>query len=122
MPPPGSKIARYFGYDGQEPKTMQKEYDAERKSTYGYTWRGLPRPHDRELGIAGSELIVLDLRTNEVLGVHRGYARFDVHKNVPGTAAMQWWQKCPTGPNMGGGARLAFILKVLIPTSGSQEK
>jgi len=28
---------------------------------------------DREMGIAGGELIVLDLHTNEVLGVRRGY-------------------------------------------------
>ncbi len=38
------------------------------------TWRGIRRPHDREMGIAGGELIVLDLETNEVLGVRRGYA------------------------------------------------
>ena len=34
-----------------------------------YVWRGITRPHDREMGIAGGELIVLDLQTNEVLGV-----------------------------------------------------
>lgn len=121
-PPRDSKIARYFGHDGKKQQTMHKEYDTERKSIYGYTWRGISRPHDREMGVAGSELILLDLRTNEVLGVHRGYARFDIDKSVAGTAAMQWWQRCPTGPNMGGGARLAFILKVLTPISISQEK
>jgi hypothetical protein len=117
VPATGAKIARYFGYDGREQRTMQKEYDAAQKSIYGYTWRGISRPNDREMGVAGSELIVLDIRTNEVLGVHRAYARFDINKNVAGTAAMQWWQRCPTGPNMGGGARLSFILKLLIPPS-----
>lgn len=41
---------------------------------YGITWRGIKRPNDREMGIAGGELIVLDLETHEVLGVRRGYA------------------------------------------------
>lgn len=122
VPPGGAKIARYFGHDGRHEKTMQKEFDTARKSRYGYTWRGISRPSDREIGVAGSELIVLDLETNEVLGVHRGYARFDIDKSIAGTAAMQWWQRCPIGPNMGGGARLVFILKVLTPTSSSQGK
>ena len=122
IPSVGSKVARYSGYDGHEFPTMRKEYDVTRKSRYGYTWRGITRPRDREMGVAGSELLVLDLRTNEVLGVQRGYARFDIDKNVPGTAAMQWSRRCPAGPNMGGGARLSFILKILTPTSGSQGK
>ena len=29
---------------------------------------GLSRPYDREMGIAGGELIILDLETNEVIG------------------------------------------------------
>lgn len=122
VPSKDSEVARYFGHDGNNQQTMQKEYDPVRRSIYGYTWRGISRPNDRELGVVGSELIVLDLRTDEVLGIHRGYARFDIDKSVAGTAAMQWWQRCPTGPNMGGGARLAFILKVLTPTSSSQGK
>ena len=43
------------------------------KSRYGFTWRGVERPHDRELGIAGGELIVLDLQTSEILAIHRGF-------------------------------------------------
>lgn len=117
-----SKVARYFGHDGRKQQTMQKEYDATRKSVYGYTWRGISRPHDRELGVAGSELIVIDLGTNEVLGIHRGYARFDIDGPMLETASMQWRQRCPLGPNMGGGARLTFILKVLTPISASQER
>lgn len=42
-------------------------------SRYGVTWRGLLRRNDREAGIAGSELIVLDIKTNEVLGVLRSF-------------------------------------------------
>jgi len=43
------------------------------KSRYGFTWRGIIRPHDREFGIAGGEIIVLDLQTKEVLAVRRGF-------------------------------------------------
>lgn len=42
-------------------------------SRYGFTWRGIARSHDRELGIGGGEIIVLDLQTNEVLAVRRGF-------------------------------------------------
>ena len=114
-----SQAARYFGYDGHELKTMQKEYAAVRESRYGYTWRGLIRPHDRELGIGGSELIIFDLQTNEVIAVHRGYATFQIDEKA-GLARAYWTKKCPPPPNMGGGARSPFILKVLKPALNSQ--
>ena len=121
VPPPDSKIARYFGYDGRDQKTMRKEFDTVRKSRYGYTWRGISRRNDREMGVAGSELIILDLSTGEVLGLHRGYARFEIDERM-GQAGFQWSKRCPIGPNLGGGARLSSLLKVLIPTTTSQGK
>ena len=57
-------------------------------SAYGYTWRGIRRPHDRELGIAGSELIVLSAQTNEVLGVRRNFALVKRPRNLP--AGISW--------------------------------
>lgn len=63
------------------------------RSRYGYTWRGIARPYDRELGIAGGELIVLDLPTNAVLAVRRGVVRTGYMRNMTGV----WWltaQKC----------------------------
>jgi hypothetical protein len=87
-PPPGVKTQRYFGYDGRNLKSLEKEYDVKSKSLYGYTWRGITRPHDREFGIAGSELIVLDLQSAEVLAVRRAYIRSgDVRNNLTGI----WW-------------------------------
>jgi hypothetical protein len=75
-PPAGSSIARYYGYDNWNAPTnpLKLEYSTKRKARYGFTWRGIKRPHDRELGIAGGELIVLDLDTTEILGLRRGYA------------------------------------------------
>ncbi len=43
-------------------------------SRYAYTWRGIRRKNDREYGIAGGELIVLDRITGKVLGVRRSFA------------------------------------------------
>ena len=87
-PPPGAKTQRYFGYDGRNQKSLEKEYDVKSKSQYGYTWRGITRPHDRELGIAGSELIVFDFQSQEVLAVRRAYIRSgDVRNKQAGI----WW-------------------------------
>ncbi len=77
MPAPhGATIARYtqVGVGNPTEKSTRLEYDTQIKSRYGFTWRGIKRPHDRELGIGGGELIVLDLQTNEVMAVRRGYA------------------------------------------------
>ena len=74
-----NKVVRYFGFDGHKLETMQQEFGV-RKSRYGYTWRAVVRPHDRELGIGGSELIILDLQANAVLAVHRGYAKFEIEE------------------------------------------
>jgi len=114
-PPPGSKIARYFGYDGRNFKSMQRGYSQTLSSRYGYTWRGITRPRDRELGIAGAELLILDLQTSEVLAVHRGFAKFEIDERF-GTAGFQWGKGCPHHPPQGGGARFTFLLKVLKPT------
>ena len=70
---PGATIARFSGYNNFSRDSMRLEFDTKAKARYGFTWRGVKRPMDRELGIAGGELIVLDLQTMEVMGVRRGY-------------------------------------------------
>jgi hypothetical protein len=72
-PATNESIAHYFGYDGKDFRSLQLEFDSKPKARYGFTWRGIKRPYDREMGIAGGELIVLDLQTHEVMGVRRGY-------------------------------------------------
>jgi hypothetical protein len=88
------------------------------KSRYGYTWRGITRPHDRELGIAGGELIVLDMETNEVLAIRRGFARTGgVSNNLTGV----WWLTAPSCPNRGLKTTPKFIQQVLVPVLGTKE-
>ncbi len=82
------------------------------KSRYGYTWRGISRPHDRELGIAGGELIVLDVKTSEILAIRRGYMRTGfVRNNLTGV----WWMTGSSCPNRGTKLTFRFIQEVLKP-------
>lgn len=120
-PDQDSKVAQYFGYDGHDLKTMQKQYAPAHKSRHGYTWRSITRPHDREFGIGGSELILLDLQTNEVLAVHRGYAKFEIDERY-GVSGFQWGKGCPSHSPQGGGARLMFLLKALKPATHLEGK
>jgi hypothetical protein len=81
------------------------------KSRYGYIWRGIPRPYDRELGIVGGELLVMDLQTNDVLGVRRGFIRSGGVRNLTGI----WWlggQVCPVKKALSSSQ---FIQKILRP-------
>lgn len=80
------------------------------RSRYGYIWRGIPRPHDRELGIVGGELIVLDLQTNDVLGVRRGFIRSGGVRNLTGI----WWlggQVCPVKKALSSSQFIQNILR-----------
>jgi hypothetical protein len=119
----GAKYQRFSGYV-QDRSPMIEERVTQMRSRYGYTWRGLSHPHDRELGIAGGELIVLDLQVNEVLGVRRGFIRSGgVRNNASGI----WWlsaQVCPTlrqdkRTQKDGDFTYWFISKVLKPVASS---
>ena len=93
-------------------------------SRYGVTWRGINRPHDRELGIAGGEMIVLDLQGNEVLAVRRGFIRSGGVKNLTGI----WWLTGHVCPKYEGKAfskdgnfAYWFISKTLKPKNATSE-
>lgn len=71
--PQGVRFQRFHGFDQKTYDTMRLTWTNTLVSTIGFSWRGIRRPMDRELGIAGGELVVVDLRTNEILGVRRGF-------------------------------------------------
>jgi hypothetical protein len=124
----GAPYKRYSGYV-QDKSPMREELQRSLKSQFGYTWRGISRLRDRDLGIAGGELIVVNLKTKEVLGVRRGYIRTGaVRNNLTGV----WWLTGQVCPNFevrknrpkDGDFSYWFISKVLKPTnanSNSQE-
>jgi hypothetical protein len=86
---PGSKLPTAInGQFTQVPYVVAMAAVPTLQSRYGYTWRGITRPHDRELGIVGGELIILDLQTNEVLAVRRSFVRSGyIQNNLTGV----WW-------------------------------
>jgi hypothetical protein len=88
------------------------------QSRYGYTWRGITRPHDRELGIAGGELVILDLQTNDVLAVRRSFVRSGSVRNLTGI----WWLTAGKCSKAALKMDAQFINEVLEPAPISEMK
>lgn len=65
------------------------------QSRYGFTWRGITRPHDREHGIGGGEIIVVDLQMNEILAVRRGFVLGTSDPNLITSFSWATWKACP---------------------------
>ena len=81
-------------------------------SRYGILWRGISRPEDRARGIGGGEVIVLDLKTNEVMAVRRGFAHRAVMTEQRGDFN---WRGSATCPQQDAGKEDLFVEKVLRP-------
>lgn len=90
----------YFVKDGQvvadwnERTPMQVIGIPTRTARYGYTWRGIKRPKDREHGIAGGELIIYDLQTEEILAVRRQFLIASHNPRGEGKAMWEIAAKC----------------------------
>lgn len=106
------KDNQYFYPRNAEPQLIEERVEG-LKSRYGFTWRGISRPHDRELGIAGGELIVFDLQTNEMLAVRRGFL---LSGNVRQTPEGIFWLRAQSCPNNLAGVAEKFLHKVLKPS------
>jgi len=110
---PFAAVSRYSGYDGKDRKTMQKEVQVRPSSRYGVIWRGIARANDREMGIAGGELIVVELNTMQVLGVKRGFAY--TGDTYPAPIVLWRGASVCAGENAALFASREFVKKVLIP-------
>ncbi|MCI1278729.1 MAG: hypothetical protein LKG23_07080 [Nitrospira sp.] len=114
IPNEAMKYVRYFGFDAHDMKSMRMEYDRSLRSRYGFTWRGISRPNDREMGIVGGELIILEIASNDVVAVRRGFIKSGNVKNLTGI----WWlsgQVCPVGSGPAEHGGETFILKAVNP-------
>jgi hypothetical protein len=118
--PKNNTYWRYFyeNISSKEGRPIIAESTHILRSRFGYVWRGIQRPHDREKGIAGGELIILDLATKEVLGVRRGFV-WSHAVNIPSGIQWLYGKACPQ-PNPKKPARpyafdYIFISKVLHP-------
>ena len=111
---PGKTIStkNFKGEWEQVPNVLTKKGVDVLRSKYGYTWRGIVRPNDRELGIAGGELIAMDLASSEVLAVRRVFRRTGIAKGRTNI----WWltaQNCSSELALPAGV---FLYKVLKPS------
>jgi hypothetical protein len=116
-PDQGESISRYSGYKGKF-KEMRKDYRWTRSSEYGFSWRGIKRDRDREFGVAGGETVALDLKSNQVLGVRRGFALV----RRPSNERLPNWEFTSVCPRFGIRNRdkdvdftYWFIRKVIVP-------
>lgn len=83
-------------------------------SKYEFIWRGIVRPNDRELGIAGGELIVLARETKEVLGLRR------VFRATTGVGRRGvWWLTAANCSKELATLPGTFIYRVLVPMSAT---
>lgn len=57
---------------------------------YGYTWRGIVRPRDREFSVAGSEAIIFDRHTLEIMAVRRTFTRGPEFSTREGQRSVSW--------------------------------
>jgi hypothetical protein len=57
-------------------------------SKYGFTWKGFSRPQDRDYGIAGGDLIILDLITNEIIAIQRTFIKGSIQRNS--SSGLNW--------------------------------
>ncbi len=70
------------------PFLVVREEFSQRRARYGFTWRGLRRPHDRRHAIASGEYLIVDLDTAEVLAVKRAFKLSGRDRNTPSGV---WW-------------------------------
>lgn len=122
----------YWMYSGRidwpEPRVKFTSINKDKlQSRYGFTWRGIRIPHDRENGIAGGELLVVDLKSNEVLAMRRGFAFASRISNNQSGVSWEWAYICPMPLNKKGEPKgkmsdfeYAFISKVLPPLNDAK--
>jgi hypothetical protein len=122
----GLPIVRYAGYDGENASSMETEKDSKRLARYGFTWRGIPDEHALNFGIAGGEVIVLDVQTEEVLAVKRKFSlrylgRYGEEQMISFTGIEQGIKcdgRSEPGKAITGWELRDFIIQVLKPAKG----
>jgi len=99
------------------PYVVSSKTSSSLSAYYGYVWRGVARLYDRDNKIAGGELAVIDLKTNEILAIRRGFARGGDVRNSPTGIYWHIAERCPTDSK----SVAKFIYKVLKPHTAGKE-
>lgn len=118
-----AKLIQRSGYL-QDKQPMKVEEVGVLKSRYGFTWRGIKRPHDREMAIAGGELAVIDLQTGEILGIRRGFTMSGNVVNSPTRINWEFSGACPSYQvqNKDYDFTYWFVAKVLKPIDSNSKE
>jgi hypothetical protein len=107
---PSGKPTGYF----KDKTPMQVVGIPKPTAQYGYTWRGIKRPQDREHGIAGGELLIYELQTREVLAVRRQFLITGGNRRNGNKAAWEVAARCPQLPAYSdGGEFTQFAFDVI---------
>lgn len=88
----GSAVAHYDGVPSMQVRGI-KDVSAE----YGFTWRGIVRPRDRELQIAGGEVIIYHRRSNRIVAISRSFLLTQSINNKNRTASWFLSPSCNQG-------------------------
>lgn len=72
---PSTKFVRYYGYDGANRTTLNREGRSSHKSEFGYSWRSTRDVVDRLFNIYPGEITVVELSRGLVLAQKRGFYR-----------------------------------------------
>jgi hypothetical protein len=111
--------------------TLPGQAIGELRSRYGYYWYGIKRSMDRELAVSGGEMVVVDLRTNEVLALKRsfslgvsnrwgkGYSPTGIAWNIGGVCPAS--SEPPHSLMLSPSADRKFLNKVIKPKKGNIE-
>lgn len=116
-----SLFKRSSGYvQGKSP--MEVKQVSALNSELALIWRGVRREHDRESAIAGSEWIVFNVKSKEVLAVQRNYGLSGFSRGAPDGI---WWLNARSCPAVSPGDNLGrrfyrFVAKSLEPLAGEK--
>jgi len=122
---PGAYL-RASSYDKKSLELSRVEKLELASSRYAVTWRGLRRPSDRENGIAGAEVIIVDLASRQVMAVWRD---FGLTRSRGFFDDDVWWLNaaiCPqfysrySRPDLE--QRYGFVSSVLRPPEGTRDE
>ncbi len=84
---------------------------------YGYTWRGIRRPRDREHRIAGGEVIIYDVNTREVVAIKRQFLIGWENRRGEGDVLWEIAASCPTSRADFGSAEFQYFAVDVLNTS-----
>ncbi|MCW5576197.1 MAG: hypothetical protein KIT13_08890 [Burkholderiales bacterium] len=85
-------------------------------ATYASIWRGTPSMDDRQDGIFGGELILLDRKSGEIVGIRRTFSRDEV--NLDDRSRVRFWSlPCPNPKRI---EYIQFLKNVLVPAQAKE--